>query len=104
MGIQNSHHVIIYDNNEKYGLFSAPRAWWMFRVSKLSTHSLTHSLIIPVFVGTMRVLFINLNMMKQGDLSSFCIGIWTQISVSVRWGAPLLETLPVSLGKRTSSN
>lgn len=29
MGISNDHHVIAYDT---HGIFSAPRAWWMFRV------------------------------------------------------------------------
>lgn len=33
MGISNTNHVVIYDNNAKFGLFSAPRVWWMFRVS-----------------------------------------------------------------------
>lgn len=30
LGIKNDSHVIVYDNN-KAGLFSAPRVWWMFR-------------------------------------------------------------------------
>ena len=24
--------MIVYDNNEKYGMFSAARLWWMFKV------------------------------------------------------------------------
>ena len=35
MGIHQSNHLIVYDNNEKYGLFSAPRVWWMFRVRRI---------------------------------------------------------------------
>ena len=31
LGIRNDSHVVVYDNNEKVGLYSAPRAWWMFR-------------------------------------------------------------------------
>ncbi len=31
LGIGNDDHVIVYDNHES-GLFSATRAWWMFRV------------------------------------------------------------------------
>lgn len=30
-GIENHHHVIIYDNSERFGLFSAPRCWYTFR-------------------------------------------------------------------------
>lgn len=30
LGISNDSHVVVYDNN-KAGLFSAPRLWWMFR-------------------------------------------------------------------------
>ena len=32
LGINNSTHVVVYDNNEKFGLFSAQRVWWIFRV------------------------------------------------------------------------
>ena len=32
LGVSNHHHVIIYDNSPKFGLFSAPRVWWMLRV------------------------------------------------------------------------
>lgn len=32
LGVSNNHHVIIYDNSPKFGLFSAPRVWWMLRV------------------------------------------------------------------------
>ena len=32
LGIDNSTHVVIYDNNEQLGLFSAQRVWWTFRV------------------------------------------------------------------------
>ena len=31
LGIHNDSHVVVYDNNEKSGLFSAPRVWWMLR-------------------------------------------------------------------------
>ena len=31
LGIRNDSYVVIYDNNDKVGLYSAPRAWWMFR-------------------------------------------------------------------------
>lgn len=32
LGITNDTHVVVYDRNEKFGLFSAPRVWWTFRV------------------------------------------------------------------------
>eukprot|EP00731_Ephydatia_muelleri_P003903 Em0002g79a len=32
LGISNNHHVIVYDNNPEYGVFSSPRVWWTFRV------------------------------------------------------------------------
>ena len=32
LGVSNKHHVVVYDNSVKYGLFSAARAWWMFRI------------------------------------------------------------------------
>ncbi|CAE1159340.1 TST [Acanthosepion pharaonis] len=32
LGIDNNTHVVIYDTNEDFGLFSAPRVWWTFRV------------------------------------------------------------------------
>ncbi|XP_071107434.1 3-mercaptopyruvate sulfurtransferase-like isoform X1 [Haliotis cracherodii] len=32
LGIGNNTHVIVYDNNELFGLFSAQRVWWTFRV------------------------------------------------------------------------
>lgn len=32
MGINNDTHVVVYDNNEKFGLYSAGRVWWMFKV------------------------------------------------------------------------
>ncbi|XP_064390565.1 3-mercaptopyruvate sulfurtransferase-like [Halichondria panicea] len=31
LGVSNDSHVVVYDNNEKFGLFTAPRVWWMFR-------------------------------------------------------------------------
>ena len=31
LGINNDSYVIVYDNNEKSGLFSSPRVWWMLR-------------------------------------------------------------------------
>ena len=39
LGIDNDTHVVVYENNAKFGTFSAPRAWWMFRIfghSKIS--------------------------------------------------------------------
>ena len=33
LGISNDSHVIVYDNNETFGMFSAARLWWMFKVS-----------------------------------------------------------------------
>ena len=32
LGISNEHHVVVYDNSSKFGLFSAPRVWWTLRV------------------------------------------------------------------------
>ena len=32
LGIDNNSHVVIYDTNESFGIFSAPRVWWTFRV------------------------------------------------------------------------
>lgn len=32
LGITRDTHVILYDNNDKIGMFSAPRAWYIFRV------------------------------------------------------------------------
>lgn len=32
LGIANDTHIVVYDRNEKFGLFSAPRVWWTFRV------------------------------------------------------------------------
>ena len=32
LGICNDTHVVVYDNHSDYGMFSAPRVWWMFRV------------------------------------------------------------------------
>lgn len=32
MGIGNDTHVVIYDNNAKFGFYSAGRVWWMFKV------------------------------------------------------------------------
>eukprot|EP00794_Sanderia_malayensis_P014041 gene14041-15500_t len=31
-GIENDHHIVLYDNSERFGLFSAPRAWFVFKV------------------------------------------------------------------------
>ncbi|XP_041363652.1 thiosulfate sulfurtransferase-like isoform X2 [Gigantopelta aegis] len=31
LGINNHTHVIIYDNNEKFGTLSAARVWWAFK-------------------------------------------------------------------------
>jgi len=30
--ISNDHHIILYDNSERFGLFSAPRVWWLFNI------------------------------------------------------------------------
>jgi len=30
--LSNAKHVILYDNSERFGLFSAPRVWWLFNV------------------------------------------------------------------------
>ena len=35
MGVSNDTHVVLYDNNEKLGMYSVGRAWWMFKVSSL---------------------------------------------------------------------
>lgn len=32
LGISNDTHVVVYDNNEAFGIFSAQRVWWMFRI------------------------------------------------------------------------
>lgn len=32
LGINSDTHVIVYDNNDKFPLFSAQRVWWTFRV------------------------------------------------------------------------
>lgn len=32
LGVTNSSKVVVYDANQKKGMFSSPRAWWMFRV------------------------------------------------------------------------
>ena len=32
LGINNDTHVIVYDNNTNFGVFSAQRVWWTFRV------------------------------------------------------------------------
>ncbi|XP_077980540.1 3-mercaptopyruvate sulfurtransferase-like [Glandiceps talaboti] len=32
LGVTNDTHVVVYDNNDNFGLFSAPRVWWMFRI------------------------------------------------------------------------
>ena len=31
LGVGNDTHVVVYDSNPKFGMFSAPRAWWLFR-------------------------------------------------------------------------
>ena len=31
LGVGNDTHVIVYDNNANFGMFSAPRAWWLLR-------------------------------------------------------------------------
>ena len=31
--MSNDDHVIVYDNNEEVGMFSAARLWWMFKVN-----------------------------------------------------------------------
>lgn len=32
MGVSNDTHVVLYDNNEKLGMYSVGRAWWMFKI------------------------------------------------------------------------
>ncbi|XP_062511061.1 3-mercaptopyruvate sulfurtransferase-like isoform X2 [Corticium candelabrum] len=32
LGVLNNHHVVVYDNNEAAGIFSATRLWWTLRV------------------------------------------------------------------------
>jgi hypothetical protein len=31
IGISNDSHIITYDFDDNFGLFSSPRVWWMFR-------------------------------------------------------------------------
>ncbi|KAK2186263.1 hypothetical protein NP493_207g01043 [Ridgeia piscesae] len=31
LGVGDDTHVVVYDNNPTFGMFSAPRAWWLFR-------------------------------------------------------------------------
>jgi 3-mercaptopyruvate sulfurtransferase SseA len=31
IGISNDSHIITYDYDDDFGLFSSPRVWWMFR-------------------------------------------------------------------------
>ena len=31
LGITNDSHIIAYDNDEDFGVFSSPRVWWTFR-------------------------------------------------------------------------
>jgi 3-mercaptopyruvate sulfurtransferase SseA len=39
MGVSNSTHVVVYDNNAKFGFYSAGRCWWIFKVR-------THVLVV----------------------------------------------------------
>lgn len=32
LGIDNDSHVVVYDNHDKFAMFSAQRVWWTFRV------------------------------------------------------------------------
>ena len=32
LGISNDNHVVVYETNTKYGMFSSARLWWMFKV------------------------------------------------------------------------
>ncbi|XP_050393081.1 3-mercaptopyruvate sulfurtransferase [Patella vulgata] len=32
LGVNNDTHVVVYDNNAKFGVFSAQRVWWTFRL------------------------------------------------------------------------
>lgn len=32
LGIDNDTHVVVYDNNPQFGIFSAQRVWWTFRI------------------------------------------------------------------------
>ena len=38
LGISNDSHVVIYDNNEQFGMFSAARVWWLF-------HTMGHQML-----------------------------------------------------------
>ena len=38
LGVGNEHHVVVYDNNVDFGIFSAPRVWWMMRVGVTLLH------------------------------------------------------------------
>lgn len=32
LNVTSDHHVILYDNSERFGLFSAARVWWLFQL------------------------------------------------------------------------
>ena len=38
LGVSNNHHVVVYDNNEAAGIFSATRLWWTLRVCTEFVH------------------------------------------------------------------
>lgn len=42
-------HVIVYDNNDDVGMFSAARLWWMFKVSGLTPEANTLLLFIVLY-------------------------------------------------------
>ena len=74
MGIANHNHIIVYDRNEKYGLFSAPRVWWMFRVSWRVNYLSWCSCTVSV-------------------------GVWTWCCFCAGWWLALLEAVSLSLGE-----
>ena len=38
LGISNDSRVVVYDNNEMFGMFSAARVWWVF-------HAMGHQMV-----------------------------------------------------------
>lgn len=47
LGIGNYTHIVVYDNNAKFGFYSAGRVWWMFKVHDMVTknmHSINNDL------------------------------------------------------------
>ncbi len=81
MGISNAHHVVVYDRNDKYGLFSSPRVWWMFRVSmKFADGRDVGSLLLSVFLQVFGHL--NVSVLDGG------LTYWKQSQYPVQTGPP----------------